>query len=93
MAKLDTKENLRLSIEIIRQMLTLATAGFGLVAALAWNSLIQTIVDDYIKKWLPTGGKLSSLIIYAVIVTILAVFVTYQLSKILRRLEAKDEKK
>ena len=93
MAKLSTKEQNKLMIEIVRQMLTLATAGFGLVAALAWNSLIQTFVDDYVKIWLPSGGKLTSLIIYALIVTILAVFVTYQLSKILRRLEAKDEKK
>lgn len=93
MASLKTSENLKLTIEIVRQMLTLATAGFGLVAALAWNSLIQTIVDDYLKGWLPSGGKLTSLIIYAVVVTVLAVFVTYQLSKVLRRLEAKDEKK
>lgn len=93
MAKIETKENLRLSIEIIRQMLTLATAGFGLVAALAWNSLIQEFVDSYIKVWLPQGGKIQSLIIYALIVTVLAVFVTYQLSKVLRRLEAKNEKR
>lgn len=92
MASLKTEQN-KLTIEIVRQMLTLATAGFGLVAALAWNSLIQTIVDDYIKVWLPGGGKLTSLIVYALVVTALAVFVTYQLSKILRRLEAKDEKK
>jgi hypothetical protein len=82
----------KLHIEVVTQMLTLATAGFGLVAALAWNSLIQELVDTYIKKWLPSGGKLTSLIVYAVVVTLLAVFVTYQLSKILRRLEAKDEK-
>jgi hypothetical protein len=88
-----SRENLKLTIEIVKQMLTLATAGFGLVAALAWNSLIQTLVDDYIKKWLPSNGKLTSQIIYALVVTILAVFVTYQLSKILRRLEAKDETK
>ena len=74
-------------------MLTLATAGFGLVAALAWNSLIQTFVEDYVKVWLPQGGKMTSLAIYALIVTLLAVFITYQLSKVLRRLEAKDEKK
>lgn len=83
----------KLHIEIVRQMLTLATAGFGLVAALAWNSLIQAFVEDYIKIWLPTGGKMTSLVIYAVVITLLAVFVTYQLSKILRRLEAKDEKR
>lgn len=93
MALSKSQEQLKLTIEIVKQMLTLATAGFGLVAALAWNSLIQTFVDDYIKVWLPGGGKLTSLVIYALIVTILAVFVTYQLSKVLRRLEAKDEKK
>ena len=92
MAALKTG-NLKLTIEIVRQMLTLATAGFGLVAALAWNSLIQEFVNTYIKNWLPAGGKIYSLAIYAIVVTILAVFVTYQLSKVLRRLEAKDEKK
>ncbi len=82
----------KLHIEIVSQMLTLATAAFGLVAALAWNSLIQEIVDTYIRTWLPSGGKITSLIIYAVVVTALAVFVTYQLSKILRRMQAKEEK-
>lgn len=82
----------KLHIEIVSQMLTLATAAFGLVAALAWNSLIQEIVDTYVKTWLPSGGKITSLIIYAVVVTALAVFVTYQLSKILRRMQVKEEK-
>ncbi len=93
MASSNSKEQLKLTIEIVKQMLTLATASFGLVAALAWNSLIQTLVDDYLKSWLPGGGKLTSLAIYALIVTLLAVLVTYQLSKVLRRLEAKEEKK
>ncbi len=91
MASLKTENN-KLTIEIVRQMLTLATAGLGLTAGLAWNSLIQEFVDTYIKIWLPGGGKITSLIIYAFVITILAVFVTYQLSKVLRRLEAKDEK-
>lgn len=92
MAKLETNGN-RLHIEIVRQMLTLATAGFGLVAALAWNSLIQEFVENYIKVWLPEGGKLTSLLIYALVVTIMAVFVTLQLSKLLRKLEKKEEEK
>jgi hypothetical protein len=87
------EENLKLTIEIVKQMLTLATAGFGLVAALAWNSLIQEFVKDYVTKWLPSNGALTSLLIYAVVVTILAVFVTLQLSRVLRRLESKNEKK
>ena len=68
--------------ELIKQLLTLATSGFGLVAALAWNSLIQEFVNTYVKKFLPNGSGLISLLVYALVVTILAVFVTYQLSKL-----------
>lgn len=75
-------------VELVRQMLTLATAGFGLVAALAWNSLIQEFVNQNIKTWFPNSGLLS-LLIYALIITLIAVLVTYQLSKILQRLENK----
>jgi hypothetical protein len=87
MEKKKQKEN-RLDIEIMRQMLTLATSGFGLVAALAWNSLIQDLVNNYVKKWFPQGSSLLSLLIYAVVVTVLAVVITLQLSKILQRLES-----
>lgn len=80
----------RIDIEIARQMLTLATSGFGLVAALAWNNIIQTFVNDYVKKWLPSGAGILSLLIYAIVITILAVFVTLQLSKVLERLESKN---
>lgn len=76
----------KLHKEIIRQMLTLATSGFGLVAALAWNSLIQEIVNNYIKKYLPGNAGLISLLFYAVIITVIAVFVTVQLSRLLDRL-------
>lgn len=88
---LKTKEQERIHVEVVRQMLTLATSGFGLVAALAWNSLIQELLETYIKTWLPGGGKIYSLLIYALIVTILAVFVTLQLSKLLRRLEEESK--
>jgi hypothetical protein len=70
-------------------MVTLSTSGFGLVAALAWNSVIQEFVKSYINKWLPEGGGLISLFLYAVIVTCLAVLVTYQLTKLLDRLESR----
>ena len=79
----------KLHIEIVRQMLTLATAAFGLVAALAWNNVIQAFVKDYVQKWLPGGAGIISLLIYAIIVTIIAVLVTLQLTKFLERLENK----
>ncbi len=88
MAETETKKQKRLRIEIVKQMLTLATAGFGLVAALAWNSLIQDVVNTYIKPYLPEIGVLSQLL-YAVLITILAVFITFQLSKLLDKLEDK----
>lgn len=79
----------RVHIEVVRQMLTLATSGFGLVAALAWNSLIQDIIAQYIKPYFPEGSIIS-LVIYAVIVTAIAVIVTLQLSKLLKRLEEEE---
>lgn len=88
-----TREQKKLHIEIVRQMLTLATAGFGLVAALAWNSLIQSLVETYVKVWLPDLGETITLLVYAVVVTALAVFVTLQLSKLLGKLEKERDKK
>ncbi len=83
------EEKAKLHLEVAKQMVTLSTAGFGLVAALAWNSLIQEVVNTYIRKWLPGNGKLISLGLYAIIVTVLAVFVTLQLSKLVKKLENK----
>jgi len=84
-------ESKKLRTEVVRQMLTLATSGFGLVAALAWNNVIQTFINDYIKGWLPESSGVISLLIYAIAITILAVFVTLQLSKILGKLEEKKD--
>lgn len=79
-------EKRKLHTELVKQMLTLATSGFGLVSALAWNGLIQEFVNSYVKKILPDGSGLLSLLIYALVVTVLAVFVTYQLSKLSEKL-------
>lgn len=84
------EEQTKLHLVIIKQMLTLATSGFGLVAALAWNNVIQEFVGEYIKKYINTGSVIISLLIYAIIITILAVAVTYQLSKIVGSLEKKS---
>ncbi|MEK7577747.1 MAG: DUF5654 family protein [Patescibacteria group bacterium] len=76
----------QLHITILTQMLTLATSGFGLVAALAWNNVIQEFVNTKIKPFIPSGG-LVSLFIYAILITILAVTITYQLSKLIEKLK------
>lgn len=84
-----TENERRLHVEVVRQMLTLATSGFGLVAALAWNNVIQEFVNNYIKQWFTNDSGFLSLLIYAVLITVLAVFVTLQLSRALERLENK----
>lgn len=85
--KQSAPQKRRLHIAILKQMLTLATSGFGLVAALAWNSVIQEFVNTNIKPYLAQGSGLIPLLIYALVITALAVTVTYQLSKFLEHLE------
>lgn len=86
-SKEKTAKQKKLHIELVRQMIILSTTGFGLVAALAWNSLIQEFVKNYIVIFFPKGSGIISLLIYAVVITALAVLVTFQLSKLLERLE------
>ncbi len=66
-------------------MLTLSTGGLGLVAALAWNALIQELVSQYIKPLVGGASGIISLLIYALVVTVLAVLVTYNLTRIINK--------
>ena len=63
-------------------MVTLSTAGLGLVAALAWNEAIQALVREYVDRYISVGSGIISRFIYAIIITAVAVFVTYQLTKL-----------
>jgi hypothetical protein len=81
------KQKRHFHIALIKQIVQLSTAGFGLVAALAWNNVIQDFVNTYIKPYLPQGSSLISLLLYAVIITVIAVTVTYQLTMLIEKLE------
>ena len=85
--KIQPTEKKKLHKEILKQMVTLAASGFGLVAALAWNNVIQEVVNNYIKPYLAQGSGLLSLLLYALLITTLAVTVTYQLTKLVEKLE------
>ncbi|MBU0572744.1 hypothetical protein KKH23_02605 [Patescibacteria group bacterium] len=76
------KETKQFKKRFAKQTLTLVTSGFGLVAALAWNELIKEFVKEYVKPFFGESSGIISLLIYAVFVTLLAVLVTYNLSKI-----------
>ncbi|MDO8429556.1 MAG: DUF5654 family protein [Candidatus Daviesbacteria bacterium] len=72
--------------ELVSQMLNLATSGFGLVAALAWNEAIQSFVKEYIEKFFPVSSGVIFRFFYAILLTILVVLVIYQLSKLAAKL-------
>lgn len=84
MAKESQKEK-SFHRELIEQLVTLSTSGFGLVAALAWNEAIQTFVKDYIQKYYPSQSGVISKFLYAGIITVFAVLITYQLSRLASR--------
>lgn len=62
-------------------MIGLATVAFGLIAAGAWNKLISDVIALFLK---PGNGVLAELI-YAIIVTILAIVVVQSLAKLAER--------
>lgn len=78
----ETEKERSFKKELMQQLVTLSTSGFGLVAALAWNEAIQTFVRDYIQPYFPSQSGAISKFIFAVIITIFAVVITYQLSRI-----------
>jgi len=75
--------------KIISQTTGFISSAFVLVAALAWNEAIKELISQYFK----TGSGLVSRLVYALIVTLIAVLVTSRLNKIETKYQAetKDE--
>lgn len=86
MSNMKTSER-KLHIAILKQMVTLTTSGLGLVAALAWNNVINDLVNNYVKPYLPQGSSIVSLFVYAALITAFAVIITYNLTTIVEKLE------
>ena len=61
-----------LKTEILDKIAALVTAAFGLVAALAWNDAIKAVF----KEVFGANDTIGPMLIYAVIVTIIAVILT-----------------
>ena len=90
--KLTPAQEEKFHSALLKQLLALATGGFGLAAALAWNDTIKKLIDDYIKKRLPEGEGLGYQLIYALIITLVAVLTTYYLTKAVQRFDKKEDK-
>ena len=67
-------------------MIGLASAAFGVVAALAWNSAITA----WFNQIFPGQGRarVSALFVYAVVVTLIGVVVIVSLGRLSARLKA-----
>jgi hypothetical protein len=78
------------SAVFLATIVSLATSAFGVVAALAWNDAIQAnitvITATYLKGLKPEQTKL----VYAVIVTVLAVVAILTLNRVASRIAKKS---
>ena len=74
--------------DFIEKFATLIIGAFSLLAALAWNETIKAFVQKYISP----GSDFKSMLIYAVIVTIIAVIVSVYLSRIAKKIIKQEEK-
>ena len=67
-------------------MISLSSAAFGVIAALAWNNAIS----DLIKQYLPAGKGIGPEFLYAAIITVIAVIVMVNLGKLAERASGKS---
>lgn len=89
MAKKLTEKERSFRKELLQQLITLSSTGFGLVAALAWNDAIQTFVNQYIRAFFPDQHGIISKLFYALLITAFAVLITYQLSRLASKFSSK----
>ena len=80
----------KIHIEIIKTTATLITTAFALIAGLAWNEAIKAIILQFLKS----GDQIIGLLIYAIVVTVIAVSIAVVIGKTLAKVgieEKKDE--
>jgi len=80
----EEKKNLK--VEVLEKVSTLATAGFGLVAALAWNDAIKAIFTQLFPQ---PSDNLTALIGYAVVITVIVVIITIHLGRLVNLAKSK----
>lgn len=68
----EEEKPVSLKTEVLDKIAALVTAAFGLVAALAWNDAIKAIF----KEVFGTQSAVGPMLLYAVIVTVIAVILT-----------------
>ena len=78
------------SAVFLATIVSLATSAFGVVAALAWNQAIQDNLSLITKNYLKNLTSQQTELVYAVIVTILAVIAIVALNRVAARIAKKS---
>ena len=73
--------------EVLDKFSQLITTALGLVAALAWNTAIQSLFDQIFGK---AGAALAGQFLYAILITLVVIFATIAVSRAAERTK-KDE--
>ena len=63
--------------QVMKTIATLITTAFGLIAALAWNEAIKAIIAQFFTA----GNGITGLVIYAVLITIIAIVATLLIAR------------
>ena len=79
--------NSKTKLEILKQISALASAGLGLVAALAWNEAIQNLFITLFGK----QSNLIAMFAYAILITIIVVIISMQLGKITEKIKNEEK--
>jgi hypothetical protein len=71
----------KFKVQLLEAMSSLIIAAFGLVAALAWNEAIKSMITQVFKS----SSDVLGLTVYAAIVTILAVVMTLIITRAVKK--------
>lgn len=84
-------KGIELEREIREKILGYILTSFGLVAGLAWNEAIKAFIDRFFSS---SGDDLQAKFVYALIMTVFVVVISFYLSRLFRiEKKAKKDKK
>ncbi len=79
-----------MTAEVLDKFSTLITTALGLVAALAWNTAIQTLFTEIFGE---AGSKLAGQFFYAILVTLVVIFATIYVGRAAERAKKAEEER
>lgn len=73
--------DVKFKVQLLEAMSSLIIAAFGLVAALAWNGAIKAMIETVFKA----EDDLLGMVVYALVVTVLAVAMTMLITRAVKK--------